>query len=84
VERAPPARSAAPSSGAPECCEFEPHALTLSADLFRAYRHWCASRGAIAAGWRVFAPGLRAYNLLPARGSKGVRWWRGVRLKTDL
>jgi len=31
----------------------------------------------------VFAAGLRASNVRPARGNKGVRWWRGVRLKVQ-
>jgi len=75
--------SAEPSEFVKACCEFEPGASTLAADLVHAYRVWCASRGVAAPGWRVFAPRLRALGLRPARASKGVRWWRGVRLKSE-
>lgn len=73
--------SAEPRDFIASCCELEPDASTLAGDLLRAYRQWCAARGVVAPGWRVFAAGLRAASLRPVRGNKGVRWWRGLRLK---
>lgn len=66
-----------------ERCFFAAGAVVASKDLNDAYAAWCEANGERARTAKALATALRERGLETGRLAKGVRCWRGVRLRRE-
>jgi putative DNA primase/helicase len=64
-------------------CVAEVSATVPAADLYTAYAKWCEANGERARSQKSLAAGLRERGFEAAKGGKGVRVWRGIRVRRD-
>ena len=64
-------------------CVAELGVTVPAADLYGAYARWCEANGERARSQKSLAASLRERGFEAAKGTKGVRVWRGLRLRRD-
>ena len=64
-------------------CVSDAGATVPAAELYAAYTKWCEANGERARSQKSLASGLRERGFEAAKGAKGVRVWRGIRLRRD-
>lgn len=64
-----------------ECCIFEEGSETTSKQLNGAYRDRCDRNGEEPRSAKALARALRQRGCMAHRGAKGMRSWRGIRLR---
>ncbi len=64
-------------------CVPEAGATVPASALYAAYTKWCEENGERARSQKSLAFSLSERGFEPAKGGKGVRIWRGVRLRRD-
>ena len=66
-----------------EGCVPEPGAVVTAKELYASYQRWCEANGEKARSQKALAMGLRERGYEGFKGSKGVRCWRGLRLRRE-
>ena len=64
-------------------CELGSAHVVLARDLYNAYLKWAAQCGEPPLSQKGLANRLQDHGLRPTRGLRGVRSWRGLRLRTS-
>jgi phage/plasmid-associated DNA primase len=59
------------------------HGAVTAKELYEAYTSWCEANGERARSQKALASGLRERGFEAAKGTKGVRVWRGLRLRRE-
>ncbi len=59
------------------------HASVTAKELYAAYTAWCEANGERPRSQKALAGGLRERGLEAAKGTKGIRIWRGIRLRRE-
>ena len=66
-----------------DCCIVEPQAKSSAGDLYKGYFAWCGANGERPIGKRGFGLRLDEKGLDSYRGTRGTRYWLGIRLRGD-
>ncbi len=66
-----------------EECVVEDGAVETAKALYAAYTSWCEANGERPRSQKALATGLRERGLQNCKGAKGVRCWRGLRLRRE-
>ena len=66
-----------------EGCVAEAGAVVTAKNLYAAYQGWCEANGEKARSQKALSMGLRERGFEAGRLSKGVRCWRGLRLRRE-
>jgi putative DNA primase/helicase len=66
-----------------DCCIVEPQAKSSAGDLYKGYSAWCGANGERPIGKRGFGLRLDEKGLDSCRGTRGTRYWLGIRLRSD-
>jgi putative DNA primase/helicase len=66
-----------------ELCVAGGSATITAKELYEAYTRWCDSNGEKPRSQKALASGLRERGFEAAKGTKGTRIWRGLRLRRE-
>jgi len=66
-----------------EGCVAVPGAFVTAKELYAAYQGWCEANGEKPRSQKALGVGLRERGFESFQGAKGVRCWRGLRLRRD-
>jgi putative DNA primase/helicase len=66
-----------------EGCVVGPGTTVTAKELYEAYTTWCEANGERAKSQKALASGLRERGFEAAKGTKGIRTWRGLRLRRE-
>ena len=67
-----------------EYCIVDPNAESTAGDLYKGYSAWCGASGERPMGKRGFGLRLEEKGFDAYRGTRGVRYWMGIRLRSDV
>ena len=67
-----------------EHCAVEPGATATARELYAGYQRWAEANAEQPIAQRTFAARLSERGLQSARGARGVRLWRGIRVREPL
>ena len=66
-----------------EGCVAEDGAMITAKELYVAYQAWCETNGEKARSQKALSMGLKERGFEAAKASKGLRCWRGLRLRRE-
>jgi putative DNA primase/helicase len=66
-----------------DSCELDPQAETRCGELQACYRAWCDANAEAPVAPREYGTGLQDRGLRRVKVGRGVRAWRGIRVKAD-